>query len=401
MLQAVLAAVADYSTYSLGKKLMGDAIAPYMLFTLLSSWYLFFMAGRTLSNTMETVLTITALNDWPLSLASPNWKKGYTKALVWASLACVMRPTNALLWVFLGGHLLYRAKGHRWTVAMLASLITGTVMASNVAVDTRIYTGAWGLSSAVLTPVNFIRVNVLQSISVIYGVHPWHWYLSQGIPVVLTTYLPFAIFGYQKSRHNAETRHIGHLVLYVIGVYSLLSHKEFRFIFPIVPLLLIFAAKGLKETPPRWKRMACVVLLCTQVPMAIYLSLAHQRGVMDAMLWVREQQPASVGVLMPCHSTPWQSVVHAPDMDMWFLTCEPPLRDDELDEADLFYTDPAGFLREMDRPWPTALLMFDNLLPSIQSLLDAQGYREDARFFNTHFHDDWRRRGDVLVLCRE
>lgn len=94
------------------------------LFTLLSSWYLFFMAGRTLSNTMETVLTLAAMNEWPLSLDRSHWKKDYRKALVWASLACVMRPTNALLWLFLGGHLLWRAQGHRCTVALSAFLIT-------------------------------------------------------------------------------------------------------------------------------------------------------------------------------------------------------------------------------------------------------------------------------------
>lgn len=26
-------------------------------------------------------------------------------------------------------------------------------------------------------------------------------------------------------------------------------------------------------------------------------------------------------------------------------------------------------------------------------------YKECARFFNTHWHDDWRRRGDVVVWC--
>lgn len=276
----------------------------------------------------------------------------------------------------------------------------GTVLAANIAIDTRIYTGVWDLSKMVLTPFNFIKVNVLQSISVIYGVHPWHWYFSQGVPVVLTTFLPFSVYGYQKSKVNASNRLVGHLVLYVLGVYSLLSHKEFRFIFPIVPLLLIFAAKGLQSVPSRWKRVACLVLVGTQLPMAIYLSLWHQRGVMDAMLWVREHKPTSVGILMPCHSTPWQSVVHAPEVDMWFLTCEPPLYDDALDEADQFYTDPAGFLRDMERPWPAALLMFDSLLPSVQPLLDARGYHVCARFFNTHFHDDRRRRGDVLAFCR-
>ncbi|CAO0799928.1 unnamed protein product [Mucor circinelloides] len=138
--------------------------------------------------------------------------------------------------------------------------------------------------------------------------------------------------------------------------------------------------------------------------MALYTSIWHQRGVMDVMLWIRSlpAKATTVGVLMPCHSTPWYSIVHS-DTPMWFLTCEPPLTEtNELDEADQFYADPTEFLRshQQDRIWPTThLLLFDNLIPEIRDYLNDQGYRECRRFFNSHFHDDRRRRGDVVVFC--
>ncbi|KAF7727346.1 glycosylphosphatidylinositol anchor biosynthesis [Apophysomyces ossiformis] len=139
--------------------------------------------------------------------------------------------------------------------------------------------------------------------------------------------------------------------------------------------------------------------------MAVYLSLWHQRGVVDVMLWLRNQPSnISVGVLMPCHSTPWQSVVHRPDMTMWFLTCEPPLEGqaDYVDEADEFYLDPLSSLNRMAR-WPSHFIMFDHLLSNgtVADALQKKGFQECRRFFNSHFHDDTRRRGDVVVLCRE
>ncbi|CAO3613618.1 unnamed protein product, partial [Mucor fragilis] len=147
------------------------------------------------------------------------------------------------------------------------------------------------------------------------------------------------------------------------------------------------------------------VLVVTQIPMALYTSIWHQRGVMDVMLWIRSlpAKTTTVGVLMPCHSTPWYSVVHH-NIPMWFLTCEPPLSAEinALDEADQFYANPSDFLKshQQDRIWPTThLLLFDNLVPEIRDVLDAQGYRECRRFFNSHFHDDRRRRGDVVVFC--
>ncbi|KAI7852461.1 Alg9-like mannosyltransferase family-domain-containing protein [Circinella umbellata] len=401
---------------------MGNTIAPYLLFITLCSWYNFFIAARTLSNTVETMFTVIALNYWPSNVYWCNFlfniphTRNYRISLLWASLACVMRPTNALIWIFSGLQLAARFSGRRIAVLLNAAIIVAIILTANIALDTFIYSKELNVEKLVLTPINFFKINVLQSISLIYGVHPWHWYISQGVPVILTTMLPFALYGYRCTPDKAkDARSLGHLIIWVLGAYSLLSHKEFRFIFPVVPLMLIFVANGLSNIPTRWRKLSAIALMVTQVPMALYLSLWHQRGVTDVMLWIREQannsSVHSVGVLMPCHSTPWQSVVHRSDVDMWFLTCEPPLHSNEeeyIDEADRFYASPALFLEkeigQPERPWPTHLVLFENLLEmdnaKIKEMLTKSGYRECARFFNSHFHDDWRRRGDVLVYCR-
>ncbi|KAI9495468.1 Alg9-like mannosyltransferase family-domain-containing protein [Zychaea mexicana] len=440
LFQACMAALTDYATYSLAKRVVGNNIAPYILFITLSSWYNFFMAARTLSNAVETTFTVVALNYWPLPSTitdeyksnSSSWARNYRISLVWASLACVMRPTNALIWLFAGLWLVFKSPGrHRITVLVNAATIVTIILAADVALDTYIYAGGQSITipqAVVWTPINFLRINVLQSISLIYGVHPWHWYISQGVPVILTTLLPLAFYGYHhcsvdggsgSEKDDNDIRFLGQLITWVLSVYSLLSHKEFRFIFPIVPLMLIFVAVGLSHVPLRWRKWIALALVATQIPMALYLCLWHQRGVTDVMLWIREQQYAapkntsmSVGVLMPCHSTPWQSIVHRPDVAMWFLTCEPPFNESDdgyVDEADRFYADPVLFLNQeigqRERQWPTHLVFFENLLEmddgkNAKQVLVDSGYYECARFFNSHFHDDWRRRGDVLVYCR-
>lgn len=42
---------------------------------------------------------------------------------------------------------------------------------------------------------NFLRVNVLYDLATQFGVHPWHWYLTQGLPAVLGAHLPLALLG--------------------------------------------------------------------------------------------------------------------------------------------------------------------------------------------------------------
>lgn len=59
LFQAVLSTVADYSFYKWtgGRK--------WALFLVLTSWFWFYTSGRTLLQTLETVLVATALSVFP------------------------------------------------------------------------------------------------------------------------------------------------------------------------------------------------------------------------------------------------------------------------------------------------------------------------------------------------
>lgn len=81
--------------------------------------------------------------------------------------------------------------------------------------------GSW-----VIVPLNFLKFNFFSSGGDYYGTHPWHWYLTQGFTVMLFTYIPFTIAGIVKSK---EWKLPG-LVVWVLGIYSLLGHKEFRYL---------------------------------------------------------------------------------------------------------------------------------------------------------------------------
>lgn len=43
--------------------------------------------------------------------------------------------------------------------------------------------------------LNFVRFNVLQGGSAHFGVHPWHWYITNGLPSVLTlSMMPLLVY---------------------------------------------------------------------------------------------------------------------------------------------------------------------------------------------------------------
>jgi phosphatidylinositol glycan class B len=219
-----------------------------------------------------------------------------------------------------------------------------------------------------ITPLNFFLTN-MSSVSSFYGSSPWHYYISQGLPILCTTALPFVIHGIWtsvQSKKAVALQTMAQLVLWTIGIYSLAGHKEWRFIHPILPLLHIFAAKSLddlttvrplskqrendRRTKKRGKDPSLVSKLLTRIdipislkylvwltatiPLSLYAVLFYGSAPISAMTYLRSLprstlRNSTIGVLMPCHSLPGQAYLHRPELAggrLWALGCEPPLQ---------------------------------------------------------------------------
>jgi phosphatidylinositol glycan class B len=201
-------------------------------------------------------------------------------------------------------------------------------------------------SKATFTPLHFLLTN-LSSVSLFYGSSPWHYYISQALPILCTTSLPFVLHGawlaFSNGKTDAKLRVLLGCVGWTIGVYSMTGHKEWRFLHPLLPLLHVLSSKSLVDAHdrPLSTRNSTALLrirtshlcfiLCT-VPASVYVVLFHcsaQISVMSYLRSVPSHNLRSVGFLMPCHSTPWQAYLHRPELAvpgrLWALGCEPPL----------------------------------------------------------------------------
>ncbi len=192
-----------------------------------------------------------------------------------------------------------------------------------------------------LTPVNFLLTNA-SSVSLFYGRSPWHYYLSQALPVLATTALPWVLHGAYLARGSsapAPLRVLFGLLVWTISVYSLAGHKEWRFLHPLLPSMHVLAAKsfvdsrGAKGGSSSGPLLARRLLITLSVPALIYVTFFHERAQVAVMHHLRHLAPEtsrSIGFLMPCHSTPWQAYLHRPDLNndgvLWALGCEPPLQ---------------------------------------------------------------------------
>ncbi|MBN3296359.1 PIGB mannosyltransferase, partial [Amia calva] len=357
---ALLAALADIKLYSLIRRLEHSEVAKWVYFSQLCSWFTWYCCTRTLTNTVETVLTTLALHYYPLQGSETQHRSKY---LALVALAVIIRPTAVIVWLPLVGYHLLREDNKLSLLSHCAMPIGLLTLGISTLVDCIFY-GKW-----TLVQLNFLKFNVLHNVAEFYGSHPWHWYLTQGFPVVLGPHLPFFLHGCTLA--PKRYRILLSAVVWTVLVYSLLVHKEFRFIYPVLPFCMIFCGYSLASLKA-WKKPAVCLLLISNLLPALYTGLIHQRGTLDVMNHIQQLcVPSSTHLspdvlfLMPCHSTPFYSHVHCP-LKMQFLQCPPDLTGNKryVDEAELFFSDPEGWLNTMlhtKAALPSHLVFFDVL----------------------------------------
>ena len=449
------------------------------------------------------------------------------RSLLFAAVATILRPTNILIWSSLAYATFLRRDKVQWFVkvpgtgqsalvdmatwALIPStaevqtlvreaIVCGSAVLSLSAIVDRLFYGIW-----TFPPLNFLNFNVVQSLSIFYGNNNWHYYLSQGYPLLLITALPSTLVGMYQALTNSKDywklsltsqntlSNLTAISIFVPAVLSIISHKEVRFIYPLLPGLHILAAKpvadffatSFQQVVPSsrqaqlYKRLLLGFLLSINFFIAFYTASIHNSGLVNVTHYLRHEferyydtnastpvmqngngiKNMTVGFLTPCHSTPWRShLQYAPTsthrgIDAWALTCEPPLglntteKAAYLDEADLFYADPEVWLkrhmsrhpptpahsnhrkhepgvfavdyrprrmfeievgheeglwreRKGRRPWPEYLVFFEQLEPLMKRVgVQSSGYVECKRVWNSRVHEDWRRKGDVVVWC--
>src|SRR5262245_29178522 len=73
-------------------------------------------------------------------------------------------------------------------------LILGALFFSSIVLALLFILDSVYYGTPTFTPVNFLRTN-LSSVSLFYGASPWHYYLTQGLPILCATALPFTLHG--------------------------------------------------------------------------------------------------------------------------------------------------------------------------------------------------------------
>lgn len=413
VIQATLSVVAEWCFYRFVRKHFDSNVAFWSLFSLSTSWFWWFCATRTLINSLEADLVCFSLYFFPWH--EPNFGK---KFKVFLGICCVticIRPTSLTLWIPMCLTFMYQffCRYDMWKTGIMlfkTAIIFAFIFLATLIIDCCCY------GKLVSIHYNFLFFNVLQDKGTFYGSHPWHWYLSQGIPTIVGTHLPLMFHGavncLKVYRSSKRQRQLVFLVYFLIGVtvlvYSVPGHKEFRFLLSIFPLFMLFSGFSLSYLSENQRNCAIVWLLLTNVAAMLYTGLCHQLAPLKVIDHLRNQfnkdnkvfsSENQVLFLLPCHSTPYYSHVHN-NVSMRFLTCEPNLTaqgPNYVDEADQFFANPMNWITKYlfrsskhnlpvvcESFLPSFIVLYDRLEKQIGHALSTC-YYISHRSFHTHF----------------
>ena len=98
VIQAVLTSLNDVCVYKLSLKITNSVeTARYSYFLYLSSWFVFYIGSRTLSNVSEMCFSTIGLSFFSFSMNTDV--KSLALAIFFGGIGCIIRPTCFLIWV--------------------------------------------------------------------------------------------------------------------------------------------------------------------------------------------------------------------------------------------------------------------------------------------------------------
>ena len=477
--QGIITAFGDYYITKFYELNFGKSNRRWFLLLYTTNVYLLYCGSRTLINTLELNLTCIALYNYSKAIKfydkkekserkesknsnSPSVIEETSNSSIYEvtyviliSTSFVIRPTTAIFWIPLVlRHLNIICKHHLVIRTLLCKLVPCAFTTLTVAafIDSLMF------GKMVFIPWNFFRVNILNNVSIQYGVEPWYYYLTHTLLPFLHVSSWHVIRGMIKSIPDKNLNNIYlYSIVWTITVLSCLAHKEQRFILPFIPLLLCYAAYFVRkhfnrlsefdlekylessenpnlttikqkisefENQNNIKTGTAVIIATVNFYALLYLLFCHKVGQTSVVSYLAKDfethqrdshHKTNVMFLLPCHSTPLYSHFHL-DYPLEFLKC-PPVMDttwkayaDGKDEQDFFFEYPAKWVEKNlgsksvgnTTKLPSHIVIYDTQadLEVFQTFFRDHDYMKCIDIFNTLMKENERHGNRVHVYCR-
>uniref|UniRef100_A0A7E4WCU2 Mannosyltransferase n=1 Tax=Panagrellus redivivus TaxID=6233 RepID=A0A7E4WCU2_PANRE len=378
----------------------GNANTLILYFT---NWFIIYCSSRTLSNCVETALTLIALNWYPLyddeaSPMSPHARrrrKSFVPYMLFGTVAILIRPTAVLIFGPLGLWHLARSN-ERCRVMFFAILVCGGTVMSSILIDS-------DLKRPLKFPLlEFAKFNFFTGGSAHFGVHPWYWYFTDGLLITMTGAYFLALGGFiiqcNRPAPRSPPKILFVVALIYLAVHIWLPHKEHRFILPIIPLMLPFAGLLLQQVSIKraniTRGLLCIIVTVNLI-VAGFVCRVHQRGVnavtssLIADITKDAVGPVHIVQLLPCYSMHQYAAFHKLNVRHHMLDCTPNLKrlPNYIDQSDMFHFNPVAYVKQhpkLLRPGKYAyVVIYKKTYKKLEKILAENGYEHFASFGHT------------------
>ena len=297
------------------------------MFTLLmmTQFHVVFWMTRTIPNTYAFLFTNTALAFWLGDRSRrPNSPKLTWMIRVLTFVTAVFRSELVLLSGSLSLVLLIQ---RRITPIHLMKTILISLIASlalSISVDSWMWCQSafshWCFyhSSWIYPEFSVFYFNTIMNQSSAWGTSPWWWYFVIAIPKMAFLALVFILagtLGEQRLRH----KDVWAVIILFVGLYSVLPHKELRFIIYIAPLFSFLAARYISAWN-RWIVYAMIIpVVAANILMIMISSLNYPGAVALEHLHYAYTDPQRVHMDFTMAMTGWTRYLEPPHNVTWWI----------------------------------------------------------------------------------
>jgi len=422
--QGIICFLIDVGTYFVTLEYYRNRrVALIALELMVYSWFHAYIGCRTLINSFEAMIAVWTMYAYLRLKHSSGF---FTPFIFLVGLGTAARITSIVLWLPLLPHAVF-ASSQRFVI----TLVIAALCVSLLLVTDYIFYGYW-----VFTPWEFIKFNFLQGHSALFGTHPFHWYFTQAMWVVLGVSYPLILY-YPAVRSTPCLLWL--LTMYFVFAFSFIQHKEFRFVYPVMPFAMSVSAFTLKNgMQPSMRKALLAFILIANFLAAIFFCGFHQQGTLAAFQYLRSHRCGkieSLDIVMGCHQTPGYSYLHGCVRDkITFIECPVELDPHtgqrkptahqvfgkyptqfvnwiyDGDAISTLTDDPKGdILRAVQsvepipksRVFPSHLLIYKDLWEAMSPFFMRHGYKAETMFYHSPVPLEESTSDTVVLLVRE
>ena len=236
------------------------------------------------------------------------------------SLAFMMRATSPVGWIPLLAHKVL-FQGSFFPFLLSGIVVALPILALCVMVDSLYYGG----DQLTFTSYNFLQVNLVHGLSKYFGEDPFYWYLVAFAPCIYTVIYPVVLYAntfshFEMQWAKKEVPYMTYYSCFYVLFFSLIPHKELRFLLPILPFTLLTSgqliAAKLPSKPVLFKTLLSLYILIELTVLA-FLTLIHQRSWEVEDYLISKNEPIHSFYRLDRFDTPYYSWLHGQDTKIY------------------------------------------------------------------------------------